>query len=393
MASATDKALQELKLIQEYLRSQQTVLSSTNMQSVLEQQCTTWETKLRSTVIQPQDASKFVVELGQGPWQEAHKIRLASAIDDAVCGSVQPSSRRRESQTLNDFGPFLSVKDMACLRDRDMPSSVKIDQLVSRMLVLGLHLPTEPTVKAVAVAGMAAGIVCPTPHDGLTLIREIKRRLKQHVKGRAKPANHLVEYPSDPSLLPESIRSVAYKTDDNPTQERMDVNDVQAHSSKIALRSSSRLVRPESQMALVSSSSSSSLNAQANNPQAVMMQLLGNLGQMVQQWQQPQPTQQTASQFTDLRIQENKSRISDSCNTGWFSTCCDCSTCSRELSVDCCHSSTCSIAGYSRELSVDSSTCPIAGYSRELSDCCHFSTCSSAGGSTENKCIAASSPS
>ena len=292
MASATDKALQELKLIQEYLRSQQTVLSSTNMQSVLEQQCTTWETKLRSTVIQPQDASKFVVELGQGPWQEAHKMRLASAIDDAVCGSVQPSSRRRESQTLNDFGPFLSVKDMACLRDRDMPSSVKIDQLVSRILVLDLHLPTEPTVKAVAVAGMAAGIVCPTPHDGLTLIREIKRRLKQHVKGRAKPANHLVEYPSDPSLLPESIRSVAYKTDDNPTQERLDVNDVQAHSSTIALRSSSRLVRPQSQMALVSSSSSSSLNA-ANNPQAVMMQLLGNLGQMVQQWQQPQPTQQT----------------------------------------------------------------------------------------------------
>ena len=291
MASATDKALQELKLIQEYLRSQQTVLSSTNMQSVLEQQCTTWETKLRSTVIQPQDASKFVVELGQGPWQEAHKMRLASAIDDAVCGSVQPSSRRRESQTLNDFGPFLSVKDMACLRDRDMPSSVKIDQLVSRMLVLALHLPTEPTVKAVAVAGMAAGIVCPTPHDGLTLIREIKRRLKQHVKGRAKPANHLVEYPSDPSLLPESIRSVAYKTDDHPTQERLDVNDVQAHSSTIALRSSSRLVRPQSQMALVSSSSS--LNAQANNPQAVMMQLLGNLGQMVQQWQQPQPTQQT----------------------------------------------------------------------------------------------------
>ena len=50
-----------------------------NMQSVLDQQCTTWETKLRSTVIPAQDASKFVVELGNGPWQEAHKTRLSRA--------------------------------------------------------------------------------------------------------------------------------------------------------------------------------------------------------------------------------------------------------------------------------------------------------------------------
>lgn len=46
------------------------------------------------------------------------------------------------------------------------------------MLMLGLHLRTELTVKAVAGAGMA-GIVCPTPVDGLTLIREIEKRLKQ----------------------------------------------------------------------------------------------------------------------------------------------------------------------------------------------------------------------
>ena len=80
MASATDKALQELRLIQDYLRSQQMVLTSTNMQGVLDQQCTTWEAKLRSTVIPTHDAAKFVVELANGPWQEAHKARLSSAI-------------------------------------------------------------------------------------------------------------------------------------------------------------------------------------------------------------------------------------------------------------------------------------------------------------------------
>lgn len=59
-----------------------------------------------------------------------------------------------------------------------------------------------------------AGIVCPTPVDGLTLIREIEKRLEHSVKGRAKPENHRVEYPLDPSLLPEWIRSVAYKAEE-----------------------------------------------------------------------------------------------------------------------------------------------------------------------------------
>lgn len=140
--------------------------------------------------------------LGKKPTRHVCQVPLS------VREAVQPSSKRRPSQTLNDFAPFLSVKDMQCLRDENIPTSVKIDCIVTRMLVLGLHLPTEPTVKAVAGAAMAAGLVCSTAVDGLTLVREIKRRLKQNVKSRAKPANHVVEYPSDPSLLPDSIREV-----------------------------------------------------------------------------------------------------------------------------------------------------------------------------------------
>lgn len=303
MASAADKALEELRMIQDYLRSQQTVLTSTNMQSVLDQQCTTWETKLRSTVIPAQDASKFVVELGSGPWQEAHKARLSSAIDDAVREAVQPSSKRRPSQTLNDFGAFLSVKDMTCLRDEGIPTSVKIDTIVSRMLNLHLHLPTEPTVKAIVSAGIAAGLVCNSAVDSLTLVREIKRRLKLNLKGKPQPPMHLVEYPASPALLPSWIE--AYQPDDQPTQERLNESDVQNLSSSIALRCSSKLLRPQNQLALAAPSQpsqpSSSSSAQAT-PQTMMMQMFSQFGQFMQQQMHQQVHQQQPAGNINLQI-------------------------------------------------------------------------------------------
>ena len=299
MASAADKALEELRMIQDYLRSQQTVLTSTNMQSVLDQQCTTWETKLRSTVIPAQDASKFVVELGSGPWQEAHKARLSSAIDDAV----REASKRRPSQTLNDFGAFLSVKDMTCLRDEGIPTSVKIDTIVSRMLNLHLHLPTEPTVKAIVSAGIAAGLVCNSAVDSLTLVREIKRRLKLNLKGKPQPPMHLVEYPASPALLPSWIE--AYQPDDQPTQERLNESDVQNLSSSIALRCSSKLLRPQNQLALAAPSQpsqpSSSSSAQAT-PQTMMMQMFSQFGQFMQQQMHQQVHQQQPAGNINLQI-------------------------------------------------------------------------------------------
>ena len=232
------------------------------------------------------------MELANGPWQEAHQgtfVKCPLSVREAV----QPSSKRRPSQTLNDFAPFLSVKDMQCLRDENIPTSVKIDCIVTRMLVLGLHLPTEPTVKAVAGAAMAAGLVCSTAVDGLTLVREIKRRLKQNVKSRAKPANHVVEYPSDPSLLPDSIREVWHTSPMTPpTPERPSESDVQNRASSLALRCTSRLLRPQNQFAVVPIQPSSSSSAQANLQQTMMMHMFSQFGHfMQQQMQQQQPTQ------------------------------------------------------------------------------------------------------
>ena len=71
---------------------------------------------------------------------------------------------------------------------------------------VGLHLPTEPTIREVFRAGVALGLQLPRKRtEQLGLLDRFKRFLKSQVRNNAKvPAERLVrEFPEQPASLPE----------------------------------------------------------------------------------------------------------------------------------------------------------------------------------------------
>ena len=247
MATAETRALEELRGLQDLLRAQDNLVS----QDSIGQQVQAWVLRLEGLHLMPGIARDFVDMIRAGPWTDVQQQRLIASINTAVlnASSRQAGHVRRELQECLDFRKYFSQQDLDVLQDRQVSLQSKLNQIVTRLGKLDLHLPSEPTSRRILALAMKHGLEAPAGgNDGLySLHNEFKRMLKAHVKNIPRPTEHLVKYPTDPGELPPNLLQRAYAADDQPMASTTDLVEIVTSSNRIPLRRCNRMMQSNQQ--------------------------------------------------------------------------------------------------------------------------------------------------
>eukprot|EP00435_Cladocopium_sp_Y103_P012008 s2798_g3.t1 len=256
MATAESRALDELRQIQEFLASQQGLIGA----DAVNQQALAWQNRLSALSMTAAVGRQFADLIRTGPWTNAQQTQLGTAVNSSVlrASAGAPQGHRRQLQEALDFIKYFSEKDLEVLSDNQVSTHQKLDQIVTRLIRLKLHLPSEPTTRHILAVAMSAGLHRPTATDALyNLHKELKRMLKAAVKAMPRSVDeHIVKYPSNPADLPPNLLATAYDQGDSYGRLAATTVDLAASTVTIPLRLCNRNLKG-TQIATASASASS----------------------------------------------------------------------------------------------------------------------------------------
>ena len=293
MSTAEGKALDELRQIQEFLQSQQGLIGG----DAVQQQAVVWQQRLSSLNLSAAAGRQFADLVRVGPWTSAQQQQLATAVNSSVLRASAGASQghRRQLQEALDFIKYFSKKDLEVLCDNQVSTHHhKLDQIVTRLVRLKLHLPSEPTTRHILAVAMDAGLQRPTATDGLYhLHKELKRMLKSAVKCAPKSADdeHLVKYPSNPADLPPTLLARAYDQGDSYGSLATTSLDLAASAASIPLRACNRSLKgtqvaTSTQIATSASSSPAGTTPAGSPMEQCAMMMMNFMMQMCNQGNQ-----------------------------------------------------------------------------------------------------------
>ena len=161
----------DLRALHTFLQGQRALLDPTALASVQEQQCKVWTSRLKTAGLSPALCATITELLATGPWLPDQKQQLGQALAASMAGCK--SGGRRPLQKVMGFGAYLTDGDLKSLAG-DAHAIFKLDVLAQRCVQLGLHLPSEQTVRhiiatAVDCALLASRAVLDLYFDSFTL--------------------------------------------------------------------------------------------------------------------------------------------------------------------------------------------------------------------------------
>ena len=205
MATPADKFLADYEGVCAFLTAQSEVLGA-GAAKVQEAQAKSLALKMSGLCLTPGEAAKITSAIAGGPWTPEQKSTLANSVGASLEG-IASSGRRRESQVLNTFSPYLRAADLAVLRS-SAGLHAKLQCCVDLCAGIGLILPTEPSIGVIVKTITALG------HDALrdpksflaaaTEFKRLHRAQTKHIRNDV----HLTEYPSDPKQLPPALKAI-----------------------------------------------------------------------------------------------------------------------------------------------------------------------------------------
>ncbi|CAK9019365.1 MBD domain-containing protein [Durusdinium trenchii] len=292
MAEIED-ALKALEETHTFLEAQQSLLPAEQVDAVVRQQCQAWCLRLSKMHIDMRRATEIIQKVQAGPWSAENKIELTQSINEAILKGGTKKTACREKQTCFNFGAYLTKKDLEQLRGQSA-ATLKLDIVTSRMVRIGLHLPTEQTSGHILTAA-ACGLQMQVGKQSVEMLDSMKKMLKSKVKklkaqdgaGQLKKIERVVKYPSEPSA---SMIESLYDQDDKP--EKLDGQVFQS-LEVLPLRKSSKLYdrgsgsggpQTQTDMQLVRVKQS----APASNPMGNIQPQMLEMFQMFQMFQQRQ---------------------------------------------------------------------------------------------------------
>ena len=180
MAEIED-ALKALEETHTFLEAQRSLLPAEQVDAVVTQQCQAWCLRLSKLQIDMGRATEVIQKVQAGPWSAEDKVALTQSINEAIlkCGSKKPACR--EKQTCFNFGAYLTKKDLEQLRGQSA-AAMKLDIVTSRMVRIGLHLPTEQTSGHILQTAAACGLQMQVGKQSVEMLVSMKKMLKSKVK-------------------------------------------------------------------------------------------------------------------------------------------------------------------------------------------------------------------
>ena len=217
MATDGSKLEQQLKEAQEYLVVQKNLIKNEEgFGDILAQQAIVWGRQLDERGLTAPEALRIADTLAMGPWTDQQRASLGKKLNDAVSRGLATNPPRRANQNIVSFEKYFSNQDLSILQDTSQSTTMKCDQIATRLFRLGIHLPSEKLLRAVIQTAIAAGAFELSGEEAYRVVNEVKRLLKQRVKNAPRPSQHIVEYPESPEGLPKSLYESAYDKGDSP---------------------------------------------------------------------------------------------------------------------------------------------------------------------------------
>ena len=209
MSSEGGKLLSELKSMCGFLDAQKKLLSPEAFANMRDNQVKFFELRLDQVgSLTFDEASSLSSSFGDGPWTSVQKETFARKLSE--CANTHAAKKgRRPLQTLKGFSLYLTLSEKTLLQG-DAHNLVKLDAVINRCFLIGLHLPSESCSGHVVATAIDYGMKAPTPSDKHSILKAFKQGLKSKVKHAPQCAIHLVTFPPLPTDLPDVIFKEAY---------------------------------------------------------------------------------------------------------------------------------------------------------------------------------------
>ena len=208
--AAMARLADELVGIHAFMASQRQLLTADAWDAMVASQAKLWTLRFSSAELTADEGQKLTELLATGPWRQEQKSVLGNALVQAVNRQQSQRRLRRALQTCKTFSNYLTKTDVSVLAS-EHHDNTKLGIMVDRCLLLGLHLPNEPTSAHILSTAIEYGLEAKTPKRIHFLLTAFKKALKGKVKHAPRCEPHVEMFPDDPKGLPDTIYSHCYR--------------------------------------------------------------------------------------------------------------------------------------------------------------------------------------
>ena len=240
MASSIAGVLADVRNLCSFIASQRE--AGVDISAVVNSQFSSLRARFSQTDFNVNEATALTGALRGGPWSDEQQRLLASTISSRVRWGTS-AGQRKVVQDCQTFEGMLSIRDVEVLEDQKLGLTVKVLQVARRAWLIGLKHASEKTFGSMTACIIVyANFGTMSDQSAYDLNQEVKKATRQYGISREYPWEALVLYPRDAWGLPDNMLQYAYPKDDPPAQNPLTdlVNTVR---NKLALRSSSKIVR------------------------------------------------------------------------------------------------------------------------------------------------------
>ena len=240
MASSIAGVLADIRNLCSFIDSQRE--AGVDISAVVNSQFSSLRARFSQSDFNVNEATALTGALRGGPWSDEQQRLLASTISSRVRWGPS-AGQRKVVQDCQTFEGMLSIRDVEVLEDQKLGLTVKVLQVARRAWLIGLKHASEKTFGSMTACIIVyANFGTMSDQSAYDLNQEVKKATRQYGISREYPWEALVSYPRDAWGLPDNMLQYAYPKDDPPAQNPLTdlVNTVR---NKLALRSSSKIVR------------------------------------------------------------------------------------------------------------------------------------------------------
>ena len=240
MASSIAGVLADIRNLCSFIASQRE--AGVDISALVDSQFSSLRARFSQSDFNVNEATALTGALRGGPWSDEQQRLLASTISSRVRWGPS-AGQRKVVQDCQTFEGMLSIRDVEVLEDQKLGLTVKVLQVARRAWLIGLKHASEKTFGSMTACIIVyANFGTMSDQSAYDLNQEVKKATRQYGISREYPWEALVSYPRDAWGLPDNMLQYAYPKDDPPAQNPLTdlVNTVR---NKLALRSSSKIVR------------------------------------------------------------------------------------------------------------------------------------------------------
>ena len=202
MASHEQKVAEHVRGIQQFLATQKGLLDKSKWGDLVQKQCESIVERIGSHSMSIDGMNALLELTASGPWNDSQRESISEALSEQACKLPAGRRRSRPNQTCKSFTGYFSEQDVRAMKSDAHGWGEKLDRLAARCVRVGLHLPSEQTVKEILRASQQMGLKLGDDRQTrYEAVNAFKKSLRHRVRNAEKHPVHVVDFPANPKDL------------------------------------------------------------------------------------------------------------------------------------------------------------------------------------------------